>query len=157
LVEHQEVRVLDQQHADLEPLLLAMAELGGRGLETILEEDHLGDLLDTILHGRIALEGQRAEYGAAARERDLEILEHAEILEHRGRLELAADAGLDDLVLAQLGQLLAAKLDRAGGRFGLAADQVEHRGLASTVRADDDADLVLLDIKGEIVDRLEAV
>src|SRR5436853_4798147 len=58
-------------------------------------------------------------------------------------------------VLAQLGQLLAAKLDRAGGRFGLAADQVEHRGLASTVRADDDADLVLLDIKGEIVDRSE--
>src|SRR6185295_18688175 len=96
-------------------------------------------------------------HGAAARIGDLEILEHGEVLEYRRRLELAADAGLHDLVLLQLRQLLAAKLDRPGGGPRLAADQVEHRGLAGAVGADDDADLVLLDIEGQIIDRLEAV
>ena len=38
-----------------------------------------------------------------------------------------------------------------------AADQVEHRGLAGAVRADDDAQLALVDVEVEIVDRLEAV
>ena len=118
---------------------------------------HFRDFLDTLLHRRVALEGQRAEHGAAARIGNLEILEHGEVDEHRRRLELAADAGLHDLVLLQPGELLAAKLDRAGGRLGLAADQIEHRGLAGAVGANDDADLVLLDIEGEIVDRLETV
>jgi len=54
-------------------------------------------------------------------------------------------------------ELLAAELDRAGRCFGLAADQVKHGGLAGAVRADDDANLVLLDVEGEIVHCLEAV
>src|SRR5262249_37753805 len=62
-----------------------------------------------------------------------------------------------DLVLFHLRQFLTAELDRAGGGFCLAADEIEHGGLAGAVGADDDADLVLLDIEGEIVDRLEAV
>ena len=40
---------------------------------------------------------------------------------------------------------------------GAAADQVEHGGLAGAVRADDDAQLVLVDVEIELVDRLEAV
>ena len=157
LVEHQQFRVLDQQHADLEPLLLAVAEQRRAHVEAVLQEDHLGDFVDPVAHDGVAREGQRAEHGAAARKGNLEVLEHREIVVDRRRLELAADAGLDDLVLLQLRQLLAAKLDRARGGLGLAADQVEHRGLAGAVGADDDADLVLLDIEGEIVDRLEAV
>src|ERR1700752_3009118 len=157
LVEHQEVRVLDQQHADLEPLLLAVAELVRVSVEAILQEDHLGDLSHPRLHRGVALEGERAEHGAAARIGNLEVLEHGEILEHRRRLEFAPHAGLHDLILLQLRQLLAAKLDRARGCLGLAADQIEHRGLAGAVGADDDADLIRLDIEGEIVHRLEAV
>ena len=45
LVEHQQVRVLDQQHADLEPLLLAVAEQVGAHVEAVLQEDHLGDFM----------------------------------------------------------------------------------------------------------------
>ena len=48
LVEHQKLRILDQQHADLEPLLLTVAEQIGTHVETILEEDHLGDFLDAF-------------------------------------------------------------------------------------------------------------
>jgi hypothetical protein len=45
LVEHQQIGILDQQHADLEPLLLAVAEQVGAHVEPVLQEDHLGDLL----------------------------------------------------------------------------------------------------------------
>ena len=38
-----------------------------------------------------------------------------------------------------------------------AADQIEHGGLAGAVRADDDAQLALVDVEVELVDRLEAV
>ena len=134
-----------------------MTQLVGKGVEPVLQEDHFRDLVDPFLYRRVTLECQRTEHGAAARIGDLEILEHGEIFEHRRRLEFAADAGLHDLVLLQLRQLLAAKLDRPGGGSRLAADQIEHRGLAGAVGADDDADLVLLDIEGQIIDRLESV
>src|SRR6202041_943757 len=71
--------------------------------------------------------------------------------------EFAAHARLHDLVFPQLRKLLAAKLDRARRRFGLSADQIEHRGLAGAVGADDDADFVLLDIEGKVIDGLEPV
>ncbi len=157
LVEHQQLRVLDQQHADLQPLLLAVAEQGGAHVEAVLQEDHFRDFMDAVAHGGVAREGQRAEHGASARKRNLEILEHGQIVVDRRGLELAPHPGLDDLVLLQLRQLRAAKRDRARRGLGLSADQVEHRGLAGAVGADDDADLVLLDIEREIVHRLEPV
>ena len=48
LVEHQQLGVLDQQHADLEPLLLAVAEQFRRPVEAVLQEDHLGDLVHAL-------------------------------------------------------------------------------------------------------------
>ncbi len=157
LIEHQQVWILDQQHADLEPLLLAVREHIGIHVEAILQEDHLGDLLDAFAHRGITLEHQRTEHRAPAWIGNLQILEHREIVIDGRRLELAADTGLHDLVLLELGQLLAAELHRPRRGFGFAANQVEHRGLAGTVRADDDADLVLLDIEREIVHRFETV
>ena len=148
LVEHQQVGVLDQQHADLEPLLLAVAEQSRhRCSRRSFEEDHLGDFLDRGRAPGVARERQRAEHGTAARKGDLQVLEHGEIVVDRRRLELAADAGLHDLVLLHPRQFLAAELDRARCGLGLAADQIEHRGLAGAVGADDDADLVFLDIE----------
>ena len=78
----------------------------------VLQEDHLGDLLDPLAHLASRWKVERAEHRAAARERDLQVLEHREVLVDRRRLELAADAGQHDLVLRQLRQLLASKLDR---------------------------------------------
>ena len=103
LVEHQKFRVLDQQHADLEPLLLAVAEQLGASMSSwSFRKIISATSCDAVAHRGVALEGQRAEHGAAARIGDLEILEHREILVDRRVLELAADAGLHDLVLLQL-------------------------------------------------------
>src|SRR5690606_22880498 len=71
--------------------------------------------------------------------------------------ELAANPGLDDLVFLEPGQLAVAEADRTVGGPGAAADQVEHRGLAGAVGADDHADFVLVDVEAQVVDRLEAI
>ena len=113
LIEHQQIRVLNQQHADLEPLLLAMTQLVGINIQPVLQEDHLGDFLDTILDRGIALESERAEHRPAARIGNLEILEHRQVFVDRWGLELAPDPGLHDLVLLQFRELLAAKLNRS--------------------------------------------
>jgi len=69
-----------------------------------------------------------------------------------------AHPGLHDLVLLQFRELLPAKLDRAAVALVFPQIRVEHRGLAGAVRADDGTRIsVLLDIEGEVVDRLEAV
>src|SRR5579863_3032926 len=113
--------------------------------------------MHAVAHHGIAREGQCPEYRATARKRNFQVLEHREVIIDRGGLEFAADARLHDLVFPQFRKLLATKLNRTRCRFGLAADQVEHRGLAGPVRADDDADFVLLDIEGKVVDGLETV
>ncbi len=71
LIEHQQVRVLDQQHANFQPLLLAMAEQIRVHVETVFQEDHFGDFMNPVAHHGVAGEGQRAEHAAAARKGNL--------------------------------------------------------------------------------------
>ena len=157
LVEHQQLGVLDQQHADLQPLLLAVAQRFGRAIELILEKDHGGDLVHALDHLLGAFPEQRADDVTAARHRQFEILEHGEVFVDGRRLEFAADAAADDLLLLAAGDLLILELDRAAGDPGASADQVEHGGLAGAVRPDDDAQLAIVDVEVEVVDGLEAV
>src|SRR3984885_4907787 len=113
--------------------------------------------MNAVAHHGIASEGQCPEHRTTARKRDFQVLEHRQVIIDRGGWELAADARLHDLVFPQFRELLAAKLDGSRRRLGLSADQIEHRGLAGAVGADDDADFVLLDIEGKVVDGLEPV
>ena len=91
-------------------------------------------------------------------ERQLQVLEHRELLEHRGLLELAPDAHLRDLRL-----VVAQQVDRAAEEHaarvgpGLAGDDVHHRRLAGAVGADDAAQLTRRDVQRQLVDGLEAV
>ena len=80
------------------------------------------------------------------------------ILEHRGFLELAADAEVGDPRLVQLGQIdPAVEVDLARVGLGLAGDDVHHCRLAGAVRADDRPQLAGFDVEAEVVERLEAV
>ena len=68
------------------------------------------------------------------------------LLEHRRLLELAADAGVRDLGLAQARQVDGLAEERgAGVGPRLAGDHVHHRRLAGAVGADDAAQLAGLD------------
>src|SRR4030088_1545466 len=113
--------------------------------------------MNAVAHDGVACKSQRAEHRAAARKGDLEVLEHGEVVIDRRRLEFASHPGLHDLVLFHFREVFVAKMNRPRGRLGLAADQVEHRGLAGAIGADDDTDLVVIDVERQIVDRLEAV
>ena len=101
---------------------------------------------------------QRRAHAAVGLERELEVLEHRQVLEHGRLLELAADADRGDLVLAQAQQVDRRAEERlAGVGPGLAGDDVHHRRLAGAVRADDAAHLAGADRERQRVERLEAV
>ena len=101
---------------------------------------------------------QRPPERLVAGQRQLEVLEHRQLLEHGRLLKLAADAGLGDFRLGQREQVdLRPEPRRALIRARLAGDDVHHRGLAGAVRTDDAAQLSRVDVQRQLVERLEAV
>ncbi len=157
LVEHQQLGLLHEQHPDLEPLLLAVAEKLGALIQAVSQQDLPGHPIDPIGDLLRPPEGERAENAAAAWKRDLQVLEHREVLVDGRRLELPPHAGVHDLVLGHARELLLLEADRSARRLGAAADEIEQRGLAGAVRADDHAQLVAIDVEVQRVHRLEAV
>ncbi len=158
LVEQQQLGVLHQQHADLEPLLLAVAQQAGGAPRLVLQVDQRQHLADAVeLLAAQAVE-QRGAHAAVGLQRELEVLEHGQLLVDRRLLELAADAGLRDLRLGQAQQVdVAAERDAAAVGPRLAGDAVHHRRLAGAVGADDAAQLADVDRQRQLVQRLEAV
>ena len=108
------LRLLHEQHADLEPLLLPVREQPGRRgprrpSRPIVSQD--------VAAMRSRCSSSRAARRACARtrlsalQRELEVLEHRVVLEHRRLLELAADARARDLRLRH-----AREVDASGRR-----------------------------------------
>ena len=80
------------------------------------------------------------------------------VLEHRGLLEPAADAGVRNLGLGQHREIdRLAEECGAGIGARLAGDHVHHRRLACTVGADDAAQFAVLDGERKVVQCLEPV
>src|SRR5258706_4549336 len=89
---------------------------------------------------------------------ELEILEHAVLLEDGGLLELAADAGVGDLRFRKPCKVDGlAEEHRASVGTRLARDHVHHGGLARAVRADYAAQLADVDRQRKLGKRLETV
>ena len=110
LVDQQQLRVVRQQHADLEPLLLAVrkgaGDPGAMVLETRSDEDQVDGCPDIRL-----LTGEEGRIDAARRfGREQKIVLDRVRLEHRRLLELAADAERGDLGLVELGGLFVLRL-----------------------------------------------
>ena len=135
--------LLHEEHADFQPLLLAVAEDAGLGVELVRQADLCGDVLALLLDFRRAAEHQAADHAAAGGVGEFEVFENGEVFVNRRVLEFPADAGADDPVFPDAAEFLALELDAAAGGERLAADQVEHGGLAGAVRADDDVHVVL--------------
>ena len=106
LVDQQQLRVLGQQHADLQPLLLAVAKVGGEVAAPVGQADGLEDLLDARLsRRRPAVEQRRERRRASPVQRQSRLSSDRVALEHGRLLELAADAELGDVRLVVLGQV----------------------------------------------------
>ena len=156
LVEQQHLGVLHQQHADLEPLLLAVRQDAGGDVGAGRSSPIVSSAaLDLVGHpGPAAQQRQRA---AAAAGRDVEVLQHRQLLEHRRGLERAADAEPDDLVRPS-GPAGPARRTRADPvAVHQPGDGVDQRGLAGAVRSDEEAQLALEQRQVDAVDGLEPV
>jgi hypothetical protein len=158
LVDQEQIGLLHQQHPDLEPLLLTVREPAGRRRSVRLEADRgqrVGDA--RFLLGSEPGDQQPPERFRTG-QRELEVLEHGELLEHRRFLELASDARLRDLGLAEAQQVEAApEPHRPGVWPRLAGDHIHHRRLAGAVGPDDAQQLARLDVQAQPVQRLEPV
>ena len=91
--------VVDQQHADLEPLLLAVTERASR-LSAPLGETDTGQCRgDAITAGWGQMNEEHAPSGAGVGERELEILKDSQVFENGRSLKLAANPEIGDFRL----------------------------------------------------------
>src|SRR4051812_533524 len=157
-VDEKQFRILCEQHADLEPLLLAVAEAAGETVAGIGEADRLQHLVDLLGLRPAAAPEQRTLDAVVDIEREQQIVLHGLALEHGRLLEFTADAELGDAGLVQSRQI-GDSVEQHGAfvGLGLSGDDVHHRGLAGAVRADDGAHLAGLERQREVVDGVEAV
>src|SRR5574343_1964476 len=85
-----------------------------------------------------------------------DVVEHAHALEQGNVLEGSRDVLLGRHVRLHLLALVAVPEDLAFLRVVHAVDDVQHRAFSRTVRADDGADFVFLDVEGNVGQRLDA-
>jgi hypothetical protein len=87
--------------------------------------------VDALALIKVEARGHRGARAAVGLQRELQVLEHREALEHAGLLELAADAGARHLALAQAQQVHRGA-EPGAARVGprLAGDDVHHGRLA---------------------------
>eukprot|EP01022_Parablepharisma_sp_SALTPOND_P030357 TRINITY_DN760_c2_g2_i2.p2 TRINITY_DN760_c2_g2~~TRINITY_DN760_c2_g2_i2.p2 ORF type:complete len:1280 (+),score=504.50 TRINITY_DN760_c2_g2_i2:6407-10246(+) len=157
LIQQQQLRLLHQQHADLQPLLLAVREQTGHPMFLAVQTDQLEDVLDLAdLLGRQARK-QRGLDALVHLHGQFQVLEHGVLLEHGRALELAADAGVRDLILGHPGQVDGlAEEGGTGGGPGLAGDDIHHRGLARAIGTDQAGDGRPRHGEAELADRPHA-
>ena len=158
-VDEQKLRILRQQHADLEPLFLPVAQLARLSVQRRFQPDLAGDVGDLAMVLPGGFEAQDRQWPTVFLEREHEVVGDALVFEHGGALEFAAHTGLGDLAFGHGEQRLrlVAPEHAAIIGFGLAGDDVHEGGLARTVGADHGAHLGLADLEGQVVDGPEPV
>src|SRR5580704_1363100 len=156
-VDEQEPRPLDQEHPDLEPLLLAVSEQAGVPVALPCEPDEIECAIDrlTLLGREAGHEG--SEDTLATTGRELEVLEHRVSRKDRGPLELSPDAQTDDLVLREPRDVAAAEVYGSRVGTGFPSDDVHQGRLPGTVGPHDAAELARFEAEGQLVERSEAV
>ena len=164
LVEQDELRRRHQRAAKLADLLAAIGQIVDGLVAQMIHADgveHLARLLaqDAFLAVAAAQVDDEAEHVVG----NILLAAHHHVLQHRhgGKqfdiLERSADARLDGLKGRLAGQQRIAEPDLAGRRRNDRVDEVQRRGLAGAVRADEGVDFALLHVNGEVIDRNKAL
>src|SRR5208337_1762601 len=158
LIHQQQFGILRQQHADLQPLLLAMGESSGQPLLLVAQTDRLEDLLDAVaLSGRQPRK-ERLPDPTLAGQREENVLENRWLDINRGRLKFPAYAQPVDLVFIEPRQIrVPAELNFSRIGASSAGNQVQHGALARAVRADDDPQFARIHVEVQLRNCFEAV
>src|SRR5262249_38305770 len=152
-----------ERAAELDPLLQTVRQLPDRDLADVLDLEKVDDLLDAaalldLFRERRPEPQQLPEEPAAPLQRAPrhDVVERGPALEQRNVLERTRDAAQRRLVGPHRRARPALEGDAAPLRLIEAVDDVEHRGLARTVRADNGADLAFTDVERDAGHRLDA-
>ena len=148
LVEQQQARLPGERARELHQAQLLAGELARHALRDRGQADALDRLAGEP--ARLGV-GRRAHVGA-----DHHVVRHRHAHERTHDLEGAAHAELADLVRLQAEDAAPIEQHVARARRDEAVQQVERRGLARAVGADDAEDHALADAEADVVDRLEA-
>src|SRR6266404_914979 len=146
LVADEKRRVVDERARDRDALLLAAGKLVRRGAHLVREPHHREHLGHFLADRRIALalhlQGIGNVLGGGAVGEQLEVLEHAADVPAQHR----------DLRVLEPGEVAAADHDLPFARVELLEEQAHERGLARARGADDEDELALVDVKGDVTE-----
>jgi hypothetical protein len=117
-VHQEELWFLHQQHADFQPLPLAVGEDGGAVPCPLGEADFRQGGFDAALVFGTQHPAEAGPRVARRLQGEFEVLEHREGIEDRWLLELAADAEIGDGGFIQARQVVVPELHGAGGGDG---------------------------------------
>ena len=161
LVDQQQLRVLREQHADLEPLLLAVRQAAGEAVAHARRggwcraSRRCGCARSAVVAPEQSARARvRSPFSASSRLSSTVWLSNTVGFWNLRPMPSSAICGLVEL---GAGRCCAVEQHVAGVGPGLAGDDVHHRGLAGAVGADDGAHLAGLDRERQIVERAEAV
>src|SRR5579883_3453962 len=162
LVEEEEIGLHGERAPELDPLLQAVRELAHRRLADRLDleevDDPLGEfaMFKLLLERRSPMQRLPEEIALHAQEPSRhDVVERRHATEQRHILKGAGDALRGRLIGPHAPPRRALEGDGALLRMIESVDDVEHRGLAGAVRADDGEDLVLADLDADIGERLD--
>ena len=127
------------------------------GGEPVREAHHLGHVARPVERSAPALDApqQVPRPGRAGRRGQPQVLPHRELREQVVALERAGDAAPGHRVRAQALDRRALEPDAAAGRRELSGDDVEERGLARAVGADDGAALARRHLERHVIERAQ--
>src|SRR5262249_57827705 len=137
------------RYADFERPLLGIGQEPSHDISAPGEVESLEQLLGRFVEGLLAAEQVPEGILVPARPQEpaADILEHAHAREDAGDLEAAGEAAPIDLTRAEIVDREAIEEDAAARGREPAADQVEERGLAGAIGADDGVALARGNVK----------
>src|ERR1700716_959277 len=147
LIQQEQLWLQADRHADLEPLLLAMAEIAGQ-LRRNSRQIEKGQQ-------PVGLGVERAAFEMVLK-RDFQVVACAQGLEDSRHLKLDAHAAPNPFARLQRGNVSASIEDASAGRRMLAQDQAEQRALGGAVRPDQAMKLAVVERKIDVGRNVQA-
>ena len=136
LVEQQQLGPERQRHGDLEPLLLAVAELAGEVVGAVDQAEALEQRRDLAVEGAARRRQQQARQALARLDGQQDVVVDRELGQDGGDLEFQAQAQAGALVGRRARDVVAVEHDGAAvGEVG-AGDRLQQRALARAVGPD---------------------
>mmetsp|Transcript_27175 Transcript_27175/g.49591 ORF Transcript_27175/g.49591 Transcript_27175/m.49591 type:complete len:228 (+) Transcript_27175:313-996(+) len=159
LIHQQKPRLLGEQHPNLQPLFLPVAQLAGFAEKLILKPNFLSEVNHLY---QVFWAGTITEYRQPSTlilERHQQVFLHRLIFKDRGFLKLAPNTGLRDLGLihTQKAHRFFTPDNPPFVRSGLASHDIHKGGLTSAIWPDHGTHFSFCNLKREIVDGAEPV